>query len=153
MLAAAGTKDTRSETGIGTVRSIASAPASTAMRTPSIPSIPASAASTWASKGRPPIGTRHLWLTPASAASGSSLPSRCAARMTTLKGSTWALFIEQAVAAQALVEDGLDQLRLAEAGARRGSAEHLLRPEIGLEVELEEVAGPGFEIEAELEPA
>ena len=50
------------------------------MRTESIPSTSPSAARTWASSGRPPIGTRHLWVTPASAASGSSRPPRWAAR-------------------------------------------------------------------------
>src|SRR5690606_28441596 len=46
--------------------------------------------------------------------------------------------IEQAVAAQAFVEDRLDQLRLGHAGQHRRAAIDLLRPEIGLEVDLEE---------------
>ena len=61
--------------------------------------------------------------------------------------------LQQAVAAQALVEDGLDQLRLGEAGADRRAAEHLLRPEIGLEVDLEELDGAGVAVEPELEAA
>src|SRR5687768_5771252 len=61
--------------------------------------------------------------------------------------------LEQAVAAQALAEDGLDQLGLAEAGERRGTAEDLLGPEIGLEVDLEELAAAGLAVEAELEAA
>src|SRR3954463_15414038 len=126
---------------------ISLAPASTAMRTCSRPSMPVSAARTWASKGLPPIGTRHLCVTRASAASGSSLPSRWAARMMTLKG----LAIEQAVAAQPLIKNGLDKLRLGQASADRGPAEHLLRPEIGLKIDLEEVAGAGLDIEPELE--
>src|SRR5687768_7474415 len=61
--------------------------------------------------------------------------------------------LEQAVAAQALVEDGFDQLGLGEAGAPGGAAEDLFGPEIGLEVDLEEVAGAGVAIETELEAA
>src|SRR5436190_10374901 len=150
MLAAAGTKATRSEAGIGTARSSPSAPGSTTIRTLSIPSTSASASMTWASNGRPPIGTRHLWLTPASAASGSSRPSRWAARTIIVKPRS---VIEQPVPAQALVENGLDQLGLGQAGADRRAAEHLLRPEIGLEVELEEVERSGLRIEPELEAA
>src|SRR5262245_26365576 len=97
-----------------------------------------SASRTWASKGRPPIGTRHLWVTPASAASGSRRPLRWAARMMAVglvlgmlpgprlrRGAGLRLRnrrLEQAVTAQALVEDGLDQLCLGEAGALRGAA-------------------------------
>src|SRR5205085_2474773 len=115
------------------------------MRIPSIPSTPAKAASTWASRGRPWIGTRHLWVTPASAASGSRRPFRWAARMMTVRRSA----IEQAMAAEAFVEDGLDQLRLGEPGAGGRAAEHLLRPEIGLQVDLEEVKRAGRSVVAE----
>ena len=55
--------------------------------------------------------------------------------------------------AQALVEDGLDELGLGEAGESGGAAEHLFGPEVGLEVELEEVERAALRVEAELEAA
>ena len=51
------------------------------------------------------------------------------------------------------VKDGLDQLRLGQAGARGRAAEHLLRPEIGLQIDLEEVERAGLGVEAEFEAA
>src|SRR6185436_627922 len=116
MVAAAATKRIGRPDASAMPLRLSSAPGSTAIRTEATPSTPDIASSTWASSGRPPIGTSPLWVTPASAASGSSLPSRWAARTTTVKGPL-AGIVEQSVAAKAFVEDGFDQLGLAQTGA------------------------------------
>src|SRR5262249_32531412 len=98
--------------------------------------------------GLPQIGTMHLWLTPARSASGLTSPARCAARTRTV-----VMPLVQLVPPQPLGDDRFDQVFLRPAHQLGRAAIALLRPQVALQVDLEQVDCAGLLVEAEFEAA
>src|SRR5690349_10721218 len=129
---------------------------STTMRRRTSPGVAASASTPCRINGAPSISTRLLLATPCAWASASTRPTRWPASTMAQKASSGRdieLAGEQALARQALGQDGLDQVAVAPADLGGGHGDGLPGPKVAVEVHLQELDLAGAHIETELEAA